>query len=61
MLLLFIDNPSCTDQRSDCGSLLERTPTFCTQYTQFARLKCAKTCGICTNIKKGQIKIVKDH
>ncbi|XP_060576923.1 uncharacterized protein LOC132734236 [Ruditapes philippinarum] len=46
------DNPTCTDQRLDCGNLLERTPTLCIQYSKFAGLKCKRTCGICSNIPK---------
>ncbi|XP_053406306.1 uncharacterized protein LOC123523059 [Mercenaria mercenaria] len=46
------DNPGCADQRLDCDTLLERTPTMCTEHSYFAGIKCAKTCGLCTKHQK---------
>ena len=38
------------DQRIDCSVLIDRTPDLCVGYAQtFASLKCAKSCGLCTN------------
>ena len=39
----------CADQRPDCQHLLTRTTDMCQRYGDtFAKVKCARTCGLCS-------------